>query len=56
MRRKAITQIHSDNPCSTGGCEGTGKGPCVKQPPNQDKNYEKVKTKTKKFKFTMCWS
>ena len=26
MRRKTITQIHSDNPCTAGGCEGTGKG------------------------------
>ena len=25
MHRKASTQIHSDNPCSTGGCEGPGK-------------------------------
>ena len=35
MRRIAITQIHSDNPCCTGGCEGTGKGLRVKQPPRR---------------------
>ena len=35
MRRKASTQIHSDNPSSTGGCKGTGKGLRVKQPPRR---------------------
>ena len=35
MRRKASTQIHSDNPSSKGGCEGTGKGLRVKQLPRR---------------------
>ena len=35
MRRKTITQIHSDNPCSTGGCEGIDKDLRVKQPPRR---------------------
>ena len=32
MRRKTLTQIHSDNPCSTAGYEGTGKDLRFKQP------------------------
>ena len=32
MRRKTLLKFHSDNPCSTGGCKGTGKGLRVKQP------------------------
>ena len=35
MRRNTLTQIYSDYPCSTGGCEGTGKGLRVKQPPRR---------------------
>ena len=35
MRRKTITQIHSDKSCSTGGCEGTGKSLRVQQPPRR---------------------
>ena len=30
-----FTRINSDYPCSTGGCEGTGKGLHVKQPPRR---------------------
>ena len=33
-RHNTFTRIHSEYPCSTGGCEGTGKGLRVKQPPN----------------------
>ena len=32
MRRNTLTQIHSDYPCSTEGCEETGKGLPIKQP------------------------
>ena len=31
-RHNTFTRIHSDYPCSTGGCEGTNKGLRVKQP------------------------
>ena len=34
-RHNTFTQIPSDYPCSTGGCEGTGKGLRVKQPPRR---------------------
>ena len=30
-----FTRIHSNYPCSTEGCEGTGKGLRVKQPPRR---------------------
>ena len=30
-----FTPIHSDYPCSTGGCEGTGKDLRVKQSPRR---------------------
>ena len=34
-RHNTFSRIHSDYPCSTGGCEGTGKGLRVKQPPRK---------------------
>ena len=34
-RHNTFTRIHSDYPCSTIGCEGTGKGLRGKQPPRR---------------------
>ena len=34
-RHNTFTRIHSDYPCFTGGCKGTGKGLRVKQPPRR---------------------
>ena len=34
-RHNILTQVHSDYPCSTGDCKGTGKGLRVQQPPRR---------------------
>ena len=35
QQHNTFTWIHPDYPCSTGGCEGTGKSFRVKQPPRR---------------------
>ena len=56
-QHNTFTRIHSDYPCSTGGCEGTSKGLCVKQPPRRldaekssKSNYTARATLAKKFR------